>query len=368
MRNAVKATVDAYDGTVTLYEWDEQDPILKAWSSAFPDTVQPKEDIPDELMSHLRYPEDLFKVQRYQFARYHVTQPSDWFQGNNRWEVPGDPNVKNNLQPPYRMFVTQPQNLEPMEAAAGASYSPLTPTPRWSLTSTFVPFKRQNLAAYVSVDSDPLSDTYGRMRVINVIDQQQQGPGQVKNAITSDPVVAQRVADFYLSGGTVSYGNLLTVPVGDDLMYIEPVYASVAAASESSFPILRYVLVAFGDNVGIGTTLEAALEEAGVGTGGTGGTTPEPTPTPGPTDGPSADPTEPPDGTTVQTLLAQAQDAFEAADRALEAHDLTEYDKQIKRARRLVQKALALAGDQGSGDGSPSASPSASPSPSASGG
>ena len=91
MRNAVKATVDAYDGTVTLYAWDEDDPILKAWGEVFPDVVQPRDEIPDELLEHLRYPDDLFKVQRYQFARYHVTDAKDWYDGNNRWEVPTDP-------------------------------------------------------------------------------------------------------------------------------------------------------------------------------------------------------------------------------------------------------------------------------------
>ena len=108
MRNAVKATVDAYDGTVKLYAWDESDPILKAWRSAFPGTVQPKEDIPAALLEHLRYPEDLFKVQRYQFARYHVTDSGDFYEGNNRWEVPEDPDVNGHLQPPYRLFVDQP--------------------------------------------------------------------------------------------------------------------------------------------------------------------------------------------------------------------------------------------------------------------
>ena len=108
MRNAVKATVDAYDGTVNLYAWDESDPILQAWRGAFPGTVQDRGDIPDSLMEHLRYPEDLFKVQRYQFARYHVTEAHDFYQGNNRWEVPQDPEAPGNYQPPYRMFVEQP--------------------------------------------------------------------------------------------------------------------------------------------------------------------------------------------------------------------------------------------------------------------
>ena len=126
-------------------------------------------------MEHLRYPEDLFKVQRYQYARYHVTDPSQWFQGNDRWEVPEDPNNNNNLQPPYRMFTNEP--IPEGEAA------PAVPEQTWSLTSTFVPFDRKNLAAFVSVDSDATSDTYGQMRVIDVLDEQTQGPGQVANAM-----------------------------------------------------------------------------------------------------------------------------------------------------------------------------------------
>ena len=152
MRNAVKATVDAYDGTVQLYAWDEADPILRAWQSAFPGTVQPREAIPESLMDHLRYPEDLFKVQRYQFARYHVTDSGDFYQGNNRWEVPEDPDVDNHLQPPYRLFVDQP-------AETGGSRS------TFSLTSVFTPYRKSNLAAFVSVDSDATSPTYGQMRV-----------------------------------------------------------------------------------------------------------------------------------------------------------------------------------------------------------
>ncbi len=105
MRNAVKATVDAYDGSVNLYAWDESDPILKAWRGAFPGTVQDRSDIPDTLLEHLRYPEDQFKVQRFQFAKYHVTNEGDFYQGNNRWAVPQDPYLPSQYQPPYRLFV-----------------------------------------------------------------------------------------------------------------------------------------------------------------------------------------------------------------------------------------------------------------------
>ena len=93
IRNSVKATVDAYDGTVTLYEWDQSDPVLKAWRKAFPDTVQDREEISDELLQHLRYPEDLFKVQRELLSRYHVTDPQAYYGGQDFWKVPADPTL-----------------------------------------------------------------------------------------------------------------------------------------------------------------------------------------------------------------------------------------------------------------------------------
>jgi uncharacterized protein len=373
MRNSVKATVDAYDGTVTLYAWDDQDPILKAWSSAFPGTVQSKDDIPAALLDHLRYPEDMFKVQRYQFARYHVTDPNAWFQDNNRWDVPEDPNGAKSLQPPYRMFVTQPQGLIPADDAQTDAEAEAVPTGQvWSLTSTFVPYKRSNLAAYVSVDSDATSKTYGQMRVIDVIDEQQQGPGQVANAVRSDTSVSEALAEFNRSGNQVTYGNLLTVPVGDELMYVEPVYAELATAGEANFPILRYVLVSYRGGVGIGTTLTEALDRAKENAGDSGEPTGEPTdeptdeptstPTDDPTDTPSVDPTGEPGPDTVEGLLAEAEQEFELADQALQDGELGAYKEHIDNARDLVAQAIALE-NAGASGGSPSTSPSGTESP-----
>ena len=139
VRNAVKATVDAYDGTVNLYAWDETDPMLEAWRNAFPGTVQDRDEIPDGVLEHLRYPEDMFKAQRYQFARYHVTDAGDFYRGSDRWEVPEDPNVAGSYQPPYRLFVDDPT------AEGGET---------WSMTTVYTPIDRDNLAAFMSVDSD----------------------------------------------------------------------------------------------------------------------------------------------------------------------------------------------------------------------
>jgi uncharacterized membrane protein (UPF0182 family) len=347
VRNAVKATVDAYDGTVTLYEWDETDPILQAWRGAFPGTVKDRSEIPAALMDHLRYPEDLFKVQRYQYARYHVTDPSQWFQGNDRWEVPEDPNNAGNLQPPYRMFTNK--------TVADGQTATTDPEQVWSLTSVFVPFDRKNLAAYVSVDSDATSETYGQMRVINVLDEQTQGPGQVANAMRSDAGAAELLAPFRQAGNSVTYGNVLTIPIGERLLNVEPVYAERGAGATGSYPILRYVLVSYQDQVGIGETLIEALGDAL----GVEVTDEEP-------NGPDTPSTPPdPEGTPeeqIAALLAQAQQALEDAQAALESGDLAEYQANNDEAAGYIEDALEIAEENGLAPSEePTASESASP-------
>ena len=130
--------MDAYTGKVTLYAWDDTDPMLEAWRSAFPDTVLDKDQIPADLLPHLRYPEDMFKVQRYQYARYHVTDASDFFSGTNQWAVPEDPVRTGNSQTPIRMYSRDPENGKQV----------------WSLLSSYVPRTKSNLVGVVAADSD----------------------------------------------------------------------------------------------------------------------------------------------------------------------------------------------------------------------
>ncbi|WP_121255428.1 UPF0182 family protein [Nocardioides ferulae] len=332
MRNAVKATVDAYTGDVVIYEWDTEDPILKAWRSAFPGTVVDNEEIPDSLMEHLRYPEDLFKVQRYQFARYHVTDPGDFYQGNNRWEVPEDPYQRGSLQPPYRLFVDEPGELD----GEGT----------FSLTSVFVPRGKNNLASFVSVVADASSDDYGKMSALQLPNEQTPGPGQVANEFASDPEVADTLAQFNRSGARPVYGNLLTLPVGEGLMYVQPVYAA-REVSESSFPVLRYVLVKYGGDIGFGTTLRQSLanllgvsaESGGNGgndNGGQGG--------------------EEPTGTVnqqISSLLDRAETAFDRAEELLAEGDLGGYQEQVELAQEYVADAIALAEARDAGGSAP---------------
>ncbi|MGB0100123.1 MAG: UPF0182 family protein, partial [Nocardioides sp.] len=355
MRNAVKATVDAYTGEVKLYAWDEEDPMLQAWRSAFPGTVLDKSEITPELLDHLRYPEDLFKVQRYQFARYHVVEAGDFYQGNDRWEVPEDPYAQGKFQPPYRLFVDNP-------GTSGEVFS---------LTSVYVPFDKNNLASFVSVDADATGDDYGTIRVLELPNEQTPGPGLVANQFASDPAVADLLAQFNRSGARPVYGNLLTLPVDEGLMYVQPVYAT-RELSDSSFPILRYVLVKYGNDIGVGTTLRGALANLlGVpdsGAGSSAGDGSGDNSDGGSGDGSGGSGDGGPVESSIQELLAQAEEAFAAAQTALDAGDLGEYQDQVSRAEDLISQAIALAEERDSADGggggnASSESPDASESP-----
>ena len=317
MRNAVKATVDAYDGTVRLYAWDEDDPMLKAWSSAFPGTVLPKTDIPEELTDHLRYPEDLFKVQRYQFARYHVTDASAFYNNSARWEVPPDPEQRGKLQPPYRMFVSDPD----------------TGVDRFAMTSVYVPYKKNNLAGFVSVDSDATSADYGKIQVLQLPNENTPGPGNIANEMQSDDRVTSQLFSFTQGASQVLYGNLLTLPVTGGLMYVQPVYVS-RTNSTASYPILRKVLVSFGDQVGIGDTLEEAILDV------LGGDTTPPDETGGDNNPPDTGGGNIP--TRVRNLLAQAEQKFEQADQAFKDGKVGQWATLIEEGRQKIDQALAV--------------------------
>ena len=333
MRSAVKATVDAYDGTVTLYAWDEDDPILKAWSSAFPDTVKPRSEIPDELLPHLRYPEDLFKVQRYQLASYHVTDAGDFYRGNDRWVVPEDPDEKNRFQPPYRMFIDEDAD-------------PSTPT-TWSMSSVFVKRDTGNLASFVSVNSDANSKDFGKMQVLEVIEAAASGPGQIANEMRQDPEVGNALQRLNVDAATPPiYGNLLTLPVEDGLISVQPVYA--VRAGVSGFPILQYVLVSYDDQVGIGSNLTEALKSALTSTGDSGDSGNESSGPPNnPNKPPENEPTEPPGEPAsideqISRALDQAQKAFDEAEKAKEDGDIPLYLEKLEDGRRLFEKAIEL--------------------------
>lgn len=253
IRNSVKATVDAYDGTVTLYAMDDTDPVLRTWMDIFPGTVQPSSAISNELRQHFRYPEDLFKVQREMLARYHVNNPSVFFTNDDFWNVPADPtqNQPGVDQPPYYVLAGSPNG-------PGAA--------QFQLTSALVSLRRPFLASYISVGCDP--QNYGKITVLELPSEAQTlGPEQVQNRFVSSAEVSKELNLLRQSETDVRFGNLLTLPVGGGLLYVEPVYIE-RANRQATFPQLNRVLVAYGDRIGYDPTLRGALNQVfGAGAG-----------------------------------------------------------------------------------------------------
>jgi uncharacterized membrane protein (UPF0182 family) len=328
IRNSVKAVVDAYDGTVKLYAWDESDPVLKTWEKAFPGTVQPKSAISADLMKHLRYPQDLYKVQREILTTYHVTNPSDWFSNNDQWAVPDDPTSESQTtEPPYYLTVRMPGQQ----------------TGTFSLTSVFVPNERQNIAAYAAVNSDPRSPDYGRWQILRVPAQTQiDGPGQASNAIRTNNAVASMLRPFIQGSAKVTYGNLLTLPLGGGLIYVQPIYTQQQGSGGGQYPILQFVVAKFGQEVGIGTTLQEALDQ--VFKGDAGASTGEDNTGTGSTDGGTANPNQPADQQRARRELQAASQAFQAAQEALKGGNLAEYQEQTQKAQDAVGQALRALG------------------------
>ncbi|MDA4103980.1 UPF0182 family protein [Mycolicibacterium monacense] len=248
IRNSVKATVDAYDGTVTLYAQDETDPVLQAWMKVFPDTIKPKSEISPELQQHLRYPEDLFKVQRALLAKYHVDDPVTFFSTSDFWDVPLDPNpTASSFQPPY--YIVAKDLAENNNSAA------------FQLTSAMNRFRRDFLAAYMSASSDP--ETYGKITVLT-IPGQVNGPKLAFNAISTDTAVSQDLGVIGRDNqNRIRWGNLLTLPVGPGgLLYVAPVYASPGTSdAASTYPRLIRVAMFYNDQVGYGPTVRDALTD-----------------------------------------------------------------------------------------------------------
>jgi uncharacterized protein len=341
IRNSVKATVDAYTGAVHLYQWDQTDPLLKAWMKIFPKTILPKSAIPSDVLAHIRYPQNLFEVQRELLARYHVTNPIQFYNVQNQWTVPSNPYQEGD-QPPYYVLAASPTNPSQVE---------------YQLTSPMRVNSSDNLAAYISVNSQAGPD-YGKITVLTLPPGATTlGPKQVANQFKSTPVITQQVTLFAQGDSAVDYGNLLSLPVAGGFLYVEPLYVKSSGASQ---PILERVIVYFsntatgsGNQIGYGDTLAHALtnlSQASIGLGiqqGISGTTTGPTTTssssaPTPTTAPTSTPaptTAPPPTTpgthlTVPQILAQ----LDAASKRLDAAYKTGSPIKIAQAQADLKK------------------------------
>ncbi|MGI5445402.1 UPF0182 family protein [Streptomyces sp. CA-243310] len=319
IRNSVKATVDAYDGTVDLYQWDKADPVLKTWMKAFPGTVKAKSEIPKALMDHLRYPQDLFKVQRELLTRYHVTDPQTFLSGSEAWAVPDDPTVKaGTALPPYYLSMKMPGQQEKDQV--------------FSLTTTFTPNERDNLSAYMAVNAEPGTPDYGKIRILKLpTSKPVDGPKQVQSKFQSEPKIAESIRLLRGGDSEVEYGNLLAVPLDGGMLYVEPVYVR---SSNLKYPLLRKVLVTYGGQTAFEDTLEKALNVVFGAEAPTVPVTPENPPGEGTVTPPTAqDP-------TVKAALSDAQKAIEAAEKARQSGDWTAFGKAQEDIKAALQRAI----------------------------
>ncbi|MBQ0892156.1 UPF0182 family protein [Micromonospora sp. U56] len=342
MRNSVKATVDAYDGTVRLYEFDQTDPVLKAWNKAFGgDLVLPKTAIPAELAEHFRYPADMFKVQRNLLTKFHVTDPGDFYSGQDFWQVPNVPDAPDSgqKQPPYYLFTQFPGQQGP----------------RFQITAAVTPNGRQNLAALISgsyVDGQP------KLEVWELPDQTRvSGPVQVHQQMTNNANIRQQLNLLSSNQAQVQYGNLLSLPFGDGMLYVEPVY--VKSNQQDAYPLLQKVLLSYGDGgsyVVLADNLTDGIKQlvdqgkrAGQGTPPPPGGTPPPPPggvNPPPLTGELAAAAERVQTAIAEVKAAQTSGDFERYGRALKALD---------EAMTAFQQAQQTAGPAPTPSGSPSA-------------
>lgn len=362
IRNSVKATVDAYDGSVDLYVWDESDPVIKAWEQIFPGQYHQLSEISGDLMSHLRYPESLFKVQRELLAKYHVSSANQFFSGEDFWQTPVDPTESQQaqqrdiLQPPYYLTLQTGGSNEPV----------------FSLTSSYIPAgssTREILTGFLSVDSDAgnekgkIGSNYGTIRLQELPkDSNVPGPGQAQNNFNASADVSKEL-NLLESGSTnVQRGNLLTLPLGGGLVYVQPVY--VKSSGSTSFPLLKKVLVAFGDQVGFANTLDEALDqvfggnsgasagdaenvEGGTSSGKTDGKTDSSgqqgdTSQGGSTDSSTGNDTSGTASGDLKNALNDTAQAMKDSDAAMKKGDWSAYGEAQKKLQEALNKAIEL--------------------------
>lgn len=348
IRNSVKATVDAYTGQVTLYTWDDQDAVLKTWQKIYPSKVKSISDMSAELISHVRYPSDLFKAQRAILGTYHVDNSGSFYSRDDAWTTPNDPTAPSGttvFQPPYYLTMQAPG----MDA------------PAYSLYSTYIPDasgtnSRNVLTGYLVVNSDAgatagtMSSEYGKLRLLTLPkDVTVPGPGQVQNNFNADPAVSKELNLLSQGSTDVLKGNLLTLPVGGGLLYVQPVY--VQSTGNTSYPLLKKILVAFGDKIAFEDTLPQALDVLFGGNAGLDNGVDQPANSNETTDAETNDQTS--NGSTssgsttnaaLNQALADANAALQAREAARIAGDWTAYGNADKQLTDALARALAASG------------------------
>jgi uncharacterized membrane protein (UPF0182 family) len=240
IRNSVKVVIDAYDGDVTFFAWDEEDPILQTYRSIFPDLFRSAEEMPAGLEAHLRYPEDLFLIQAEVLRAYHMQDPRVFYNREDMWNIPNE------------VYQGQPTKMVPYYVLLQL---PDDTQPAFQLVLPFTPTRRDNMVALLAAKSDP--GDYGR-RVIYEFpkDRLIYGPMQIEARIDQDPTISEQITLWSQKGSSVIRGNLLVIPIGKSVLYVEPLFLQ---AQQSQLPELRRVIATYGSQIVMEPTLEDAM-------------------------------------------------------------------------------------------------------------
>ncbi|MFA4965061.1 MAG: UPF0182 family protein [Thermoleophilia bacterium] len=337
IRNSVKIVIDAYNGSMTFYAFDEEDPLLRAYRAAFPGLFTPMAEMPKAIMEHVRYPEGLFGIQASVYSTYHVDEPDVLYNKGDQWAIPSDVSMDGQGIPMPAFYV-----IMRLPGAENEEFLQMLP---------FVPNGRSNMISWLGARSDP--PNYGKS--VNILFSKSTtvvGPGQVEGFINQDPEISAQRSLWDQQGSEVILGNLLVVPVEAQLLYVQPLYLQ---SDQTQLPQLKRVIVFYrtpateGQNdaqqvVAMAPTLGEALAKAfggrlsgGTdGTGGTGGTSGGGTGgTTGGTTGGGVD-------AQAQELIARANAQFDAAQQALKAGDFAEYGRQVEALQQTLQDLQGL--------------------------
>ncbi|HVW33478.1 MAG TPA: UPF0182 family protein [Acidimicrobiia bacterium] len=352
VRNSIKATVDAYDGTVKFYVFDDPahpDPIIKAYRKAFPKLFTDRSQMPAGLVDHLRYPEDLFRVQTDRFADYHVTDPATFYQNRRQWAVAQDPgsgvlqlSTQTTAPPPPtpgRPAVTGPSKRARMDPYYLLMKLPGQTKEDFLILQPFVPVgaggsELANLSGFMVAKSDP--GDYGKLESYAMpVGQVVRGPDQINAIINTTPDISSRLTLLNQQGSEIIQGSMLLIPVEQSLLYIRPLYIQGSGATK--LPEFKFVVAVYAGKAVMGESLPDALSQLFPDLGQPpppGGGQANPPPGNGGPTQPSAD---------VAGLLAQADQAYNDAQTALKSGNLSEYQKQVDRMADLIRQSRAAA-------------------------
>src|SRR3989344_349583 len=249
IRNSVKAVVDAYDGSVVFYQADAEDPILKTYATIFPGTFRPLSEMPESLVSHLRYPEDIFTLQTAAYSVYHMDDPQIFYNKEDQWEIPAIPSEGEGASRPGAIPPMQPRHI--------IMKLPGEQKEEYVLMLPFTPRAKDNLSAWMVARND--GESYGKLLVYRFPkDKLVFGPKQIIGRINQDPEISQQITLWSQGGSQVIQGPLLVIPIEESLLYVRPLYLKAEAGK---IPELKRVVVAYENKIAMEETLEEGLSK-----------------------------------------------------------------------------------------------------------